>query len=304
MGIFDKLFRIDKVTNNKTNYDLDTVSGIMAIQIPRYGPSTSSLSSPVNNIEYILQRKATEHDGAGKRDEAIACLRKSNEIMPHSNFMWSKKDHMRLVDFLKKYGAFDAARREKEKIDELFSECLNASALKMAIGNAKQIKTDLLESTDISIDCAECSGICRRIFSISGKDRRFPALPQALTKNRPGHEYCNLDFYPFIPEFDKPTWKYRGNLIQWCNRPYIDERNKLQKKVFYERIFEEEQKSLDNGLYSLLCEKAPNLAPKSFGGFRRMKSLQSQNFLKIAEIAATDLGINLNEKADLSRYKM
>ncbi|MGB4594497.1 MAG: hypothetical protein WBI14_01145 [Anaerolineaceae bacterium] len=176
----------------------------MSIQIPQYGPTTSSLSTPVNNIEYILQRKATEHDTAGKRNEAIACLTKSNEIMPHSNFMWTKKDHMRLVEFLKKYGDFDAARREKEKIDELFSECLNASALKMAIVNAKHIKTDLLESTDISIDCAECSGLCRRIFSISGKDRRFPALPNILTKNRPGHEYCILDFYPFLPEFEKP----------------------------------------------------------------------------------------------------
>jgi len=223
--------------------------------------------------------------------------------MPHSNFMWSKKDHMRLVEFLKKYGDFDGARREKEKIDVLFSECLNASALKIAIANAKRMKTDLLESTDISIDCAECSGLCRRIFSISGKDRRFPALPYILTKNRPGHEYCVLNFYPFLPEFDKPNWKYRGNLIQWCNRPHVDERNPLQKNVFRERVTEEEQKTLDNELYSLLCEKVPNLAPKSFGGFRRMKNLQSQNFVKLA-ISASELGIDLNKKADLSGFKM
>ena len=302
MGLFDKLFQKDKVSKKTQIYDLETVSGILSIQIPKYDPLTNSLSSPVNNIEYILQRKATEHDRAGKWDEAIACLRKSNEIMPNSNFMWTKKDYMRLVDYLKKYGAFDAARCEKEKIDELFSECLNASALKMAIGNAKQIKTDLLESTDISIVCAECSALCRRIFSISGNDRQFPALPLTLTKNRPGHEYCILDFYPFLPEFSEPNWKYKGNLTQWCSRPYVDERGTLQKKVFYERVFEEEQKNLDTGLYGLLCEKAPSLAPKSFGGFRRMKNLQSQNFMKIAE-SASDLGIDLNKKSDLSNYK-
>ncbi len=286
------------------NFDLDSVSGIQSIPIPNYQSLTENLSTPVNNIEYILQRKATEHASNGKWNEAIACLKKSNEIMPHSNFMWPKKDYTRLVEYLKKVGAFDEARIEMAKIDELFSECLNASALKMAIGNAKHIKTDLLESTDISIDCAECSGLCRRIYSISGKDRRFPALPLALLKNRPGHEFCVLDFYPFLPEFDKPNWKYKGNILQWCNRPYVDERNAIQKKVFRERVTEEKQKALDNELYGLLCEKAPNLAPKSFGGFRRMKNLQSQNFLKIAELVASDLGLNLNEKADLSKYKI
>lgn len=302
MGILEKFFKTRVIPQNKQIYDLDSVSSIQSIPIPDYKPFSGSLSTPVNNIEYILQRKATEHDRAGKRDEAIACLRKSNEIMPHSNFMWTKKDYMRLVDYLNKYGAFDAARCEKGIIDELFSECLNASALKMAIVNAKQIKTDLLESTDISIVCAECSALCRRIFSISGKDRQFPALPLTLLKNRPGHEYCVLDFYPFIPELEKPTWKFRGNLIQWCNRPDVDERNSLQKKVFYDRVFEEEQKNLDTELYVLLCEEAPSLAPKSFGGFRRMKNLQSQNFVKIAE-SASNLGIDLNKKAELSKFK-
>ncbi len=303
MGLLDKIFRTSPFVKKNHGYDLDTVDGIESIPIPLYKLLTGSLSSPVNNIEYILQRKATEHWKAGRQVEAIACLRKSNEIMPHSNFTWSKKDYMRLVEYLKKCQAFSEARDEEEKINEMFDESLNLTALKMAIQNAKLLKTDLLETTEATIVCAECSSICRRIFSISGKDKRFPKIPNSLFTNRTGHEYCILDFFPFHYRIEKPNWRYKGNLIEWANRPYRDERNAMQKKAFRDRVIEEEQLVLDGEIYDKLREHLPNIAPKSFGGFRRMKNMQSDNYLKLVKYGH-ELGLDVNQKADLSRFKL
>ena len=76
MGIFEKLFKPTEKKQIKNNYDLDLLSSIQSIQIPNYKPLSGSLSTPVNNIEYILQSKATEHAGKGGWNEAIACLKK------------------------------------------------------------------------------------------------------------------------------------------------------------------------------------------------------------------------------------
>ena len=89
---FKKIFKLDI----DTKYDIDSIEGIQNIPIPKYKP-LQGMGSPVNNIEYILQRKATEHKKNGRMDLSIACLRKANEIFPHSNFAWSEKDYMRLV---------------------------------------------------------------------------------------------------------------------------------------------------------------------------------------------------------------
>lgn len=55
----------------KEKYDFETIEGINSIKIPNYKP-LQGMSSPVNNVEYILQRKATDHKKNGRMDLAIA----------------------------------------------------------------------------------------------------------------------------------------------------------------------------------------------------------------------------------------
>lgn len=302
MGFLDRLFKTLTSMSKRKEYNFDTVDDINAIPIPKYMPLSESLGSPVNNIEYILQRKATDHYKKGRLDLAVACLRKSNEIMPHSNFMWSKSDYLRLVEFLIKQGDFDEARLEKAKIDGLFMDNLSVTVLNKTIQDARNAGLDHLQSTDITVDCSECSSYCKRIFSISGKDKRFPQLPQSLLMNPSEHRYCFLVFYPFYIGLSEPTWAYKGTLSQWSNRPFTDERSKAQKKLFFDRVIEIEQDEIDRKNYDLLREKTPSIAPKSYGGYRRMKNLQSSNFLKLVEKAKA-VGIDLFLKPDLSRFK-
>ena len=106
--------------NNQTETDMfGSVEAIRAINIPNYLP-ISGLESPTNNIEYILQRKATEHMKNGRMDLAIECLRKSNEIMQYSNFTGSAIDYGRLAMFLADEGRYDEAIEEIERMKQYY----------------------------------------------------------------------------------------------------------------------------------------------------------------------------------------
>ncbi|HAF62038.1 MAG TPA: hypothetical protein DCK95_06905 [Anaerolineaceae bacterium] len=282
------------------SYDPDTIEGIESIAIPEY-QQLNGITSPVNNIEYILQRKATEHKRNGRMDLAIACLRKSNEIFPYSNFLWSKKDYLRLVRFLKEAGKFEEARVEQAKIDKLFEKDLTALVFEKVMRDCKSLRTDLADTGDNSRVCGECAKYTRRVFSISGKDKRFPALPKYFGLSMPEHAYCYISIYPFLLNRSEPNWKYKGDLVEWCNRPFTDERTPQQKAYYKKYVLEVEQEIIDRDNYDLLLEELPEIAPKSFGGYRRMKNLHSSNYHKLAN-AAFKKGINLGKLPDISAY--
>ena len=94
------------------NYDFNNIESIMSIKRLIY-KKLEGISSPVNNIEYILQRKATEHKKNGRMDLAIACLKKSNELMPYSNFEYSTSDYLRCFKHLKMNGQIKEAEKEE-----------------------------------------------------------------------------------------------------------------------------------------------------------------------------------------------
>jgi hypothetical protein len=287
----------------RPDYDLDSLEGIESIEIPKYQP-LKEIQSPVDNIEYILQRKATEHKRNGRMGLAIACLRKSNEIFPYSNFLWSSKDYMRLVEFLKQDNKFDEAREEEQRINELFQSSNAADAVfDKTIENCNALNTDLVEMTDTNFCvCGYCAKFAKRIFSVTGKNKLFPVLPTYLSLNLKEHEYCVNNFYPFNYGTSVPTWNYVGGLKDWSNRPFIDERTPDQKAYFEKRVRDSKQEIIDRENYDLLREKLPTIAPKSFGGFRRMKNLQSDKFISLYK-AALSTGVDLSMLPDLSTYK-
>jgi len=294
MGFLNRFFSAKR-------YDLETLEGIESIDIPIYKKLDGGVQSPTKNIEYILQRKATEHKRNGRMDLAIACLKKSNEIFPHSNFLWSKDDYLRLVYFLRDAGKFEEAKAEEEKIDLLFNKNLSALVLEKVLSDCESLNTDLVKVGDNERVCSSCALYTRRIFSIKGKDKRFPILPDILIQNIQNHEYCYISIYPFLFDYSFPVWEYKGNLIDWSNRPLKDERSEQQKKYYRDYVIENESLILDRKIYDLLREQLPEMAPKSFGGFRRMKNLRSKNYLSILEVAKK-ASINIDDKPDLSIF--
>lgn len=280
----------------KEKFDLESLDGINSIKIPNYKP-LQGMSSPYNNIEYILQKKATEHKKNGRMDLAIACLRKANEIFPHSNFSWSEKDYMRLVEYLKSDRQFDEARKEEQKIRELFAkfdkerEEYNATINREVYGN-----TDIVSTNETYSVCDECAKYTKRYFSISGKNRKYPKLPEYLLHKSEEHKYCSITLYPVLEEVSVPAWDYTGDFVKYCNRPFVDERTKKQKEAFEKDVKEKEEAAKDKEFYDLIFEKFPEIAPKSFGGYRRMKASNSENYKNLLLKAEEVLGYDFYEK--------
>ena len=62
------------------------------------------------------------------------------------------------------------------------------------------------------------------------------------------------------------------------------------------KIKEKEKFLKDKEFYDLIFEKFPDIAPKSFGGFRRMKAANSDNYKKLLQKANELLGYDFYEK--------
>lgn len=293
--MFD-FFRKIFISNSNNKYDFETLEGIQSIPIPKYKP-LQGMGSPVNNVEYILQKKATEHKKNGRMDLAIACLRKANEIFPHSNFSWPEKDYMRLVEYLKSDRQFDEARKEEQKIKELFAkfdkerEEYDAKINREVYGN-----TDIVSTNETYFVCDECAKYTKRYFSISGNSKKYPKLPEYLLHKSEEHKYCSITLYPVLDDISLPAWDYKGDFIKYCNRPFVDERTKEQKVIFEKEVKEKEEMAKDKEFYDLIFEKFPEIAPKSFGGYRRMKASNSDNYKKLLLKAEELLGYNFYDK--------
>lgn len=272
---------------SKPKYDLTTIEGIRAIPVPMKKRAYREDHDIRKDIEYILQRKATEYKRSGQMDLAIECLKKSNEIMPYSAYMYLDSDYYRLVEFLKKARRFDEARIEEQKLNLMFGgdqirQEDRAIIKKSPLQMAQSFGTDLVEMSEHHCTCGECAKYQGRVFSLTGKSKVFPKIPDAFFIYGRIHEGCRHDFFPFF-EDSEPT--YHKNIVQYSNRPFVDNRSSKEKEQY-----EAEQKSRcelvkDKEDYDWIWENLGEVAPKSFSGYRRMKNSNSVNYQKLCKIA-------------------
>lgn len=187
MGFFDIVKQVldALVTSNSSTikeYDFDSLEGISAITIP---VDNRKYDKPVY---YILQRKATEHKKNKNMDLAIACLRKSNEIsdsMERPELM--EKDYLRLVKYIEKTGNMELAKQEEDAIYQRHPEFKDKRIARKTQINAflqqqKKWNNDLvyLKTTRV---CPVCSPYSEKIYSISGKSKKYPKLPDEVLYN-------------------------------------------------------------------------------------------------------------------------
>lgn len=102
-------------------YDLTTVEGINAIPVPKR-KSISTGGSITGRVEYYLMLKAGQYEKEGDTEKALACYRKTNELMPMSPVSYQYESYMRLPRYLRKLRRFDEARAEETKINALFPD--------------------------------------------------------------------------------------------------------------------------------------------------------------------------------------
>lgn len=241
---------------NISTYDFNSIEGIRAIPILK--PDKNNLDLPYDErIEYILQGKATEYRKSGNMDLAIECLKKANEIMPNTYFCYSKKEYLRLVDYLKMSGRNDEADMEIEKIHTMFGNDYLRKADRIRIfqdilNTARSLGTDLLEMNYQAECCPECAKYQGRVFSISGKDTRFPKLPEQFFKTGTLHDGCKHSLHVFnyspnvqlchaiIDDSEKGYHLDYVDAIKYSNRPFVDDRSKYEKEYYQFKVMCEE----------------------------------------------------------------
>lgn len=263
-------------------YDLLTVEGINSIPVPRR-KAFSSNESVTGKIEYYLLLKGGQYEKSGESELAIACYRKANELMPMSSTFYQRDSYMRLPRYLRKLRRFDEARVEEQKLERMFPGGSKLSAKDEAVlranrdGSARD--TDLVEVSWVSGCCETCGKYRGRIFSLTGRDRRFPRFPSDFC------EKCGLTYFPFYgisePQFTK---KQGAALIREMSKPFVDTRT-AQDLRNYKEILDtlkaEEVKMINSADYDWLWEFMPELCPKSLSGYVRMKNANTVNYQKI-----------------------
>lgn len=290
-------------------YDLNSIDGIDAIPIKAfdYNPNDGKQYA-FNSIEYILQRKATEHKKNGRMDLAIACLRKSNQIMPLAKMMYTQDDYMRLVKYLRLDKQFEAADIAEKEIlgekSEVSRKAVHEQVINKQLQNAKSMKTDLVCVTCNCYHCGECAKYIGRVYSVSGRDERFPKLPDYVIDNA---QHCGMGLHPFVygVNFLRDPYTQESicddNVIKISNRPYED--NRPQKWIDgYEHLLDiTRQENLDKANseqarleYEKIAVLLPDIVPKSQGAYTRMKKSNSANFQKLKE-KAISAGIEIKD---------
>ena len=196
-------------------------------------------------------------------------------------------DNKFVTKFTLKQAIEKIAYREKmllnSDIDYPFSDTeLFHEMLQIELQNAKKLKTNLLEAS-YPEPASKTEAIYRgRIYSISGKDKRFPALPiNELRKTR-------IELYPFLYGICKP-----GQEIKFSNRPFTDTRKDKEKEEYGAFITEFLSKEKNTKDYEWILNNLPEIAPKSLSGYSRMKNSKSKNFIKIV-VEAEKLGYKID----------
>lgn len=173
-------------------YKLDTVRSIESIPVPTR--TFVHKCDFMESIEYVLQRKATQYKKEGRMDLAIACLRKSNQIMPYSPMGYQLKDYARLIKYLAKDGQTELAKVEEQQLKlrhpELYDYRIsNKKGILQTIKKCKEWKNDLVCLT-INSTCPICKNYNNKIYSLSGKSTEYPPFPQIFIKEGGLHENC------------------------------------------------------------------------------------------------------------------
>lgn len=146
------------------------------------------------------------------------------------------------------------------------------------------LNSDLVFVGYVGACCPKCAMYRDRVYSLHGRDKRFPVLPKDFREN-----CCGLAKFSYIYELDKhPFGPGKGDAIKYSNRPFIDDRT-LKEKADYQAILdkvaEDVQREKDRVMYEKLVSILPDDTPKSFSAYRRIKKLNGESFADLKKKA-------------------
>lgn len=305
----------------ESHYDFNSIEGINSIPISKdlKRPPTSGVTG---EVYYYLRHKAYQHENEGNINLALACLRKSNELLWISKYAGTDKECYALVKMLARAGYIDEAHKEKAAIDRRlsgYSAAIDRTMVQKVISEAAYFKTDLVIMSSHGSACTECAKYQGRVYSLSGRSKLFPKVPDFFYSTGTAHSGCGHTFSAYIHGVNDPMLdytlsvhplkdkRYGANIVVFSNRPFVDDRTEeylaeaaivQQRKAqehdmqsnYHDHMIEiEAQRGQEARDFKWLQENIPTKCPKSLSGFRRMKTQNTKNYQALKQLAA-DLG--------------
>lgn len=134
--------------------------------------------------------------------------------------------------------------------------------------------------------CGECAKYHDRVYSISGENPNFPKFPEYFINQEHIKHGCHINFWLYTENISILRGKGAQNPVQYSNRPFEDDRTPEEKNEYDTYILEQAIQKKDKDDYAWICENMSDIAPKSFGGYKKMKNSNSVNYQKIVARAA------------------
>lgn len=277
------------IVSDGVRYDLSDVNSIHSIPVPDYlvvnSHPVSSDMGVTGYLDYVLRMHAARLWNGGEYNLSISCLRQACLLMLYSPIAWQQKDYYRIVNSFVSLGRFKKAVEWKRWIETNVpsSDDLPHESFQRTLDSCSELDTDLVEVDCNGPCCSICAKYRNRIYSLSGRDRRFPRFPQDF------HFGCVMNEGPFIDGVMEPSFDCR-NYVRYSNRPFVDDRTLREKQAYadwQERLSSERNREraadLNRIAYYWLKSAFPYDAPKSLSAFSKMRNTNSQKYQALVQ---------------------
>lgn len=146
------------------------------------------------------------------------------------------------------------------------------------IKQVKELGYDLVKMSSHPGACPICQTYEGRVYSISGKDKRFPKLDVAFSSGYANiHPNCRHVLEPYIEAFNDVDKD-----IKISNQPFKEpDKSDKQVQAYYKNQREKAKLRQDRLQWEKYRTVLGNEAPSTLAGFRRMKSANSDNYKEL-----------------------
>lgn len=129
---------------------------------------------------------------------------------------------------------------------------------------------DLMQMTEHYPTCGVCAQLQGRVYSIFGKDKRFPPLSRVFQSGyRNVHPNCRHVMTYFVEEMQTP--EEMDAAIRKSNKPFEDNRSADEKALYSQQQADNRRMRADRSQFERYRARLGDEAPKTFSQFRRLK---------------------------------
>ncbi len=262
-------------------YNLSDIDNCAAFEIPKFQAPKEGLPKVTKDLSYVLLMYVCKLDDVMVSKILVPI---TYNMMKASPIGFLRKDYMRLVIKLWKDGWLDEGDKLKSQIDKE-SDTAEQGKMNYILENAKNFKTDLVVCSFHFGTCSECAKLQGRVYSISGKNSKYPKLPENVLKYGGFHKGCRHTFLPVVEGCfsmekysDDRSKLIKVDPVKYSNRPFIDDRTEKDKEVYEHYIakqkseIEYEKIQRDYYKYRNICSGNPVSLRKymQIMGFKRI----------------------------------